>query len=57
MRRGDPSELVARRQRVYGALLVLMLVIITIIISPLVMKIFKYRWWNVHRTLDTQEEG
>ena len=38
-------------------LVVLMLVIITIIISPLVIKIFKYRWWNVHRTLETQEEG
>ena len=24
---------------------------------PLVIKIFKYRWWNVHMTLETQEEG
>ena len=39
------------------ALLVLMLVIITIVISPLVIKFFKYRWWDVHRTLETQEEG
>ena len=23
----------------------------------LVNKIFKYRWWDVHRTLETQEEG
>ena len=38
-------------------LVVLMLVIITIVISPLVIKFFKYRWWNVHRTLETQEEG
>ena len=34
-----------------------MLVIITIVISPLVIKFFKYRWWDVHRTLETQEEG
>ena len=34
-----------------------MLVIITIVISPLVIIFFKYRWWNVHRTLETQEEG
>ena len=34
-----------------------MLVIIIIVISPLVINFFKYRWWNVHRILETQEEG
>jgi membrane protein YdbS with pleckstrin-like domain len=36
-------------------IITIVIIIITIVISPLVIKVSKYRWGDVDRTLETQE--